>query len=102
MPAIANIGLIKYEIGSIDEAIGQWQQAVKIDPNYAAEPQLALAVALYTKGEQEKALKIAETALKLGKQFGDLEYLKENLWGKHLLGDTQKLLSNPRIKAFLS
>ena len=79
----------------------QWQQAVKIDPD-RAEPKLALAVALYVKGEQEKAFKMAEAALKLDKKFAELEYLKENLWGKRMLADAEKLLSTPRIQGFLS
>ena len=98
--AIINIGLIKYEQGLRDEAIGQWQQAVNIDPD-SAEPKLALAVALYVRGEQEKAFKMAEAALKLDREYGELEHLQENLWGKRLLADAAKLLSTPRIQNFL-
>ena len=97
---IINIGLIKYEQGFIDEAIQQWQQAIKINPNIA-EPKLATAVGLYIKGE-ERAFEIVETALKLDKKITDLDYLKENLWGKCLLADVEKLFSLPRIQNFLS
>ena len=98
--ARVNIGLIKYEKGFIDQAIKQWQQAVNI--NNSAEAQLALAVALYVKGEQEKAFEMAETALKLDREFANLKYLQENLWARRLLTDAAKLLSTPRIKDFLS
>ena len=98
--AIVNIGLIGYEKGFIDQAIKQWQQAVNIDNS--AEAQLALAVALYVKGEQEKAFEMAETALKLDREFANLKYLQENLWARRLLTDAAKLLSTPRIKDFLS
>ena len=57
---------------------------------------------MYAKGEPERAFEMAEAALKLDKQLADLEYLKENLWGKRLLADTEKLLSTPRIQDFLS
>ena len=98
--AIVNIGLIGYEKGFIDQAIKQWQQAVNI--NNSVEAQLALAVALYIKGEQEKAFEMAETALKLDREFANLKYLQENLWAKRLLTDAAKLLSTPRIKDFLT
>ena len=98
--AIVNIGLIGYEKGFIDQAIKQWQQAVNI--NNSAEAQLALAVALYVKGEQEEAFEMAETALKLDREFANLKYLQENLWARRLLTDAAKLLSTPRIKDFLS
>ena len=98
--ARVNIGLIKYEQDFIEEARGVWQQAVNIDNS--AEAQLALAVALYVKGEQEEAFEMAETALKLDREFANLKYLQENLWARRLLTDAAKLLSTPRIKDFLS
>ncbi len=45
-PAINNIGLIKYEQGNAQEALSKWQEALTIDSEQA-EPQLAIAVALY-------------------------------------------------------
>ncbi|MUG96181.1 tetratricopeptide repeat protein [Scytonema sp. UIC 10036] len=99
--AIANIGMVKYEIGEVDAAMTQWQAALKIDEK-AAEPQLALAVALYAKGKREQALKMAETALKLEKRLGEIDYLKEQLWGNSLLADAQRLLATPSIQALIS
>ena len=60
---------------------------------------MALAVALYAKGEQQKALNMAQAALRLDKNFADVEVLKENLWGTHLVAEAQKLLSHPTIQA---
>ncbi len=99
-PAINNIGLIKYEQGDIEGAIKQWREAVIIDKQ-AAEPLLALAVALYNKGDQQQALAMGETALRIDNRYADLDFLKENLWGQRLLGDTQKFLQLPRIQAAL-
>jgi len=60
---------------------------------------LALAVALYAKGEQQKSLNMAQTALRLDKTLGDIEVLQENLWGKNLIAEAQKLLSHSSIQA---
>ena len=99
--AVKNIGLVKYEMGEIEKAMQQWQRAIEINGE-VAEPQLALAVAHYIKGDIERSLIMAEAALKLNKKWGDLEYLKENLWGEKLLADAQKLLETPKIQALLS
>ena len=72
------------------EARQQFEQAINLN-NSSAEPQLALAVTLYSQGEQEKALLIAEKALQLDKQFADVEFLKENLWGEKIIADTKKI-----------
>jgi tetratricopeptide (TPR) repeat protein len=100
-PAINNIGLIKYENGDIDGAIKLWQTSVSLDAK-AAEPKLAAAVALYQKGEREQALSMGESAIRIDRRYGDLKFLKENLWGEKLLAATQKFLALPRIKAALS
>ena len=99
-PAINNIGLIKYEQGDVDGAIKQWRAALALEKQ-AAEPQLAMAVALYAKGNREQALAMGESALRIDNRYGDLEFLKQNLWGQRLLTDTKKFLETPRIQASL-
>ena len=101
LPAINNIGFIKYEQGDKTTAIKQWEEAIKIN-NEVAEPILALAVALYTQGQQEKAYELATTVLNLDKTFADVEVLRKNLWGDKIISDAQKLLSTPTIKTLLS
>lgn len=100
-PAINNIGLIKYESGNVDEAIQRWQAASAIDDK-AAEPRLATAVALYTKGDRQQGLALAESAIRLDNRYADLKFLKENLWGDRLLADTKKLLETPQIQAAIT
>ncbi|HEY9862122.1 MAG TPA: tetratricopeptide repeat protein, partial [Candidatus Obscuribacterales bacterium] len=100
-PAVNNIGLIRYEQGSVDAAIKQWRAAVAIDAK-AAEPQLALAVALYNKGDREQGLVLGEKAIDLDSRYADMKFLKENLWGDRLLTDAKKLLDTPRIQATLA
>lgn len=92
--------MIKYEQGDVDAALKQWRTALAIEKQ-AAEPQLAMAVALYNKGDREQALAMGEAALKIDSRYGDLEFLKENLWGDRLLADTRKFLDTPRIQAAL-
>jgi tetratricopeptide (TPR) repeat protein len=91
--AINNIGFIKYEMGKVEEAMNLWQKAIAIN-NQFAEPQLALAVAFYAKGEQEQGLEMATKALELDRNLSDLDYLKQNLWGDRLIADTEKLFVN--------
>ncbi|MBD2295795.1 tetratricopeptide repeat protein [Anabaena sphaerica FACHB-251] len=101
LAAINNIGFIKYEQGDKEAAIQQWQQAVKIN-NQSAEATLALAVALYSQGEQKQAYYLAETALKLDKNFAEFHWMKKNLWGQSMITDAQKFLSTPPMRTLLS
>jgi tetratricopeptide (TPR) repeat protein len=107
-PAVNNIGLIFYEQGDKKGAINQWQQAITKANNVkqpAAEPQLALAVALYTDGnksDRQRGLAMGEAALRLDERYANLDFLKENLWGDRLLSDTKKFLELPSIQAALN
>lgn len=100
-PAINNIGLLKYEQGDVAGAIEKWRIAIGIDKE-AAEPQLAAAVAFYTKGEEDQGLAMGEAAIRLDNRYADLQFLKENLWGERLLADTKKFLENPKIQAAIA
>ena len=100
-PAINNIGLVKYEQGDIPGAIANWQTAFSID-NEAAEPMLAVAVALYTEGEKDKGLALAKKALSIDSRYRELEFLKENLWGDRLLKDTEIFLNTPEMQEVLA
>ena len=93
--------MIKYETGDLETAKKYWEQSIKID-NKQTEPQLALAVAIYTQGDKTKGLELAKTALKIDKRFGKIEYLKEQIWQDKLIRDTKILLNEPTIKAFLN
>ena len=92
---------MKYEQGDIEGAIKHWQEAIAIDGEQA-EPQLAVAVALYKQGNREEGLKLGESALTLDSRYADLEFLAENLWGDRLIADTKAFLSTPQIKALLT
>lgn len=100
-PAINNIGLVKYEMGDTEGAIRRWREAVAIEEK-AAEPMMALAIALYSKGDREQGLAIAETALRIDKRYAGIDFLKENLWGDRLIAEAKKLLATPRIQATLA
>ncbi len=100
-PAVNNIGLIKYEQGNIQAAIEHWQKALEIDPEQA-EPTLALGIAFYIQGQKEKGIDLGEAALKLDNNYGELQHLKDNLWGDKLLKDTKSFFTTPQIRAVLS
>lgn len=99
-PAVNNMGLVRYEIGEVEEAIRLWQQAVDLEA--AAEPQLALAIALYVQGQQEQGLSLGEAALQLDGRYADLDFLKANLWGDRLLADAATFMQTPRIQDTLA
>ena len=101
LAATNNIAFIKYEQGDKETAIQKWQQAIKIN-SQSAESLLALAVALYIKGEQQQAYQLAETALKLNKNFANFRVMKKHFWGESMITDAQKMLSTPKMKNLLS
>ncbi len=104
-PAVNNIGLIMYEQGDIKNAMNQWQQAIdkaSKTKQPSAEPQLALAVALYNRGDRQRGLAMGEAAIRIDPRYANLEFLKENLWGNRLLSDTKQFLELPSIQAALN
>jgi tetratricopeptide (TPR) repeat protein len=100
-PAINNVGLIEYEQGNVQDAIAKWQTALKIGGEQA-EPKLALAVALYSQGNRTKGIELATSALEADTRYGDLQFLKDNLWGDRLLADTKTLLAIPQIQKIIT
>jgi tetratricopeptide (TPR) repeat protein len=91
--ALNNIGLINYEQGNVTAAIRQWTAVLETNRfQPPVETQLALSVALYTKGERQQAQKLAQQALRHDPRYQNIEFLKQNLWGDRLLADTTKFL----------
>ncbi len=102
--ATNNIGLVEYERGNVDLAIKYWEESVKVASDaddQAAEPKLALAVALYHKGDRVGGIKMGEAALKIDPRYGKLDFLKENLWGEKLLADTRNVLKESSIRQLI-
>ncbi len=97
-PAYVNIGLIQYETGNINVAISRWQKALEISSE-TAEPQLALAAALYTQGSEEQGLEMARVAINKNSRLTDTDYLKTNLWGEQLITSVQALFKDSRLQA---
>ncbi|MGA0200580.1 MAG: cytochrome c biogenesis factor, partial [Prochlorotrichaceae cyanobacterium] len=95
--AINNIGLVQYEQGNLNAASENWTKAVEINDK-VAEPQLAIAVATYQKGDRNLAIEQAEAALRLDGRYGDLDFLADQLWGERILKDAAPLLAQPRVQ----
>ncbi len=53
----------------------------------------------FSRGEQQKALSMAQATLRLDKTLADVEVLKQTLWGTKLIAKGEKLLSHPNIQA---
>lgn len=100
-PAINNIGLVKYEQSDVEAALSKWRQSRSIERE-AAEPQLAIAVALFAQGKKEQGLAMGESALRLDGRYANIEFLQENLWGDRLIEDTKKLLNHPRMQEVIA
>jgi tetratricopeptide (TPR) repeat protein len=92
LDAIATKGAMKYEIGKVEESVKLWRIVVKInrDPKY----KLALAVALYARGEQREGIGLAKQAISANPNLKNLALFKDFFWGDRLSSDTQKLLAS--------
>ncbi len=99
-PAINNIGLVQYEQGDTAAAIEAWEAALQIDAN-AAEPMLAIAVARYRQSPSSEAVRLGQLALSLDPTYGNLDFLRLNLWGDRLMEDAAQFLAVPAIRAQL-
>ena len=100
-PAINNIGLLEYQLGDLEAAIPQFEASIELDDS-AAEPVLALATALYVQGETERAVQLGIQAIQLDFTYGDLQTLRDNLWGEELIRDVQVLLGVEDVRNALN
>lgn len=100
-PALNNIGLVHYEQGKVEDAIQSWKAAIAIDEK-STEPKLAMAVALYVQGQKDQGVAMASSALATDRRYGDVTFLKDNLWGDRLIADTKVILATPKVKDTLA
>ena len=68
----------------------------------AAEPVLALATALYVQGKTEEATELGVQAIQLDFTYGDIQTLRDNLWGEELIRDVQVLLEETDVRDALN
>jgi tetratricopeptide (TPR) repeat protein len=101
-PAMNNIGLIQYELGNVDSAIQSWKAAIAVDDKNTTEPKLALAVALFKQGKTDQAITLATSVLSLDRRYGDVAFLKDNLWGDRLIADTKTIFATPKVRDTLA
>jgi tetratricopeptide (TPR) repeat protein len=98
--AINNQALVLFELGQVDQAIGRWRQVLQIQPE-AAEPNLALAAAVFERGSEgrREALDRASQALASEPDYVLASHQEEQLWGPKLRSTTQRLLSLQELRA---
>ena len=97
--AINNQALVLFEQGNTKAAVGRWRQVLAIKAD-AAEPNLALAAALYQlqgSGSSE-ALELADKALSAEPNYVLESYQTTQLWGPKLRGATQLLFREPSLR----
>ena len=96
--AINNQGLVLYENDKPAAAMERWREAIAVNDE-AAEPNLALAAALYAEGEQDEAtLGMAVKALDLDPAYVDDDFQLSQLWGDKLRASARQLLADPRLE----
>ena len=93
--AFNNKGLIYFELNNIPLAIKNFKQAITIEEN--AEPILALAVCIQNDNFKESVL-LAKKALSKNPNYVDSQYREEQLWGKKIQKQTNKLFSSKELK----
>ncbi|MEX1315518.1 MAG: tetratricopeptide repeat protein [Synechococcaceae cyanobacterium] len=98
--AINNQALVLYEMGQVDSAIVRWRRVLEIRPE-AAEPNLALAAAVFERGAEgrREALDRAGKALASEPDYVLDSYQEEQLWGPKLRSSTRRLLALEELRA---
>ena len=100
-PAVNNIGLVKYEAGDTSGAIAEWQRAIELAEEEQSEPQLAIAVAQFSQGNQTTSKDSAIIALERDPNYANIAFLEENLWGEKLITATRQLFGTPALRELL-
>ncbi|MCP9886892.1 hypothetical protein KBY96_02940 [Cyanobium sp. ATX 6A2] len=97
--AINNKALVLYELDQVDQAITHWRRVLQIQPE-AAEPNLALAAALFGRGAdgRREALDLASKALASEPNYVLASHQEEQLWGTKLRSTTQRLLELEELR----
>lgn len=97
--AINNQALVLYEQGQADQAIERWRRVLALKAD-GAEPNLALAAALFQRGGEarQEAIERARRALDAEPNYVLDDYQKEQLWGQKLRATTRLLLLQPELR----
>jgi tetratricopeptide (TPR) repeat protein len=84
-------------MGDVEGALEKWREALATSDG-EAEPQLAIAIALYAQGERDEGVQLGETALRSDQRYAEVEFLRANLWGDRLLSEAEAFLDLPQIR----
>ncbi len=96
--AINNQGLVLYEADQLEAAMESWRQAIAIN-DQVAEPELALAAALYNHGDQqESTIGMAIRALDREPEYVEEDFQESQLWGEKLRVATRELFTDSRLQ----
>lgn len=96
--AINNQGLVLYEADQPEAAMERWRQAIAIN-DQVAEPELALAAALYNQGDRdESTIGMAVRALDRDPDYVEEDFQESQLWGEKLRAVTRDLFMDSRLQ----
>ena len=96
--AINNQGLVLYEAEQPEAAMEHWRRAIAIN-DQVAEPELALAAALYNRGDrQESTIGMAVRALDREPDYVEEDFQESQLWGEKLRAATRELFTDARLQ----
>ncbi|MCY3653632.1 MAG: tetratricopeptide repeat protein [Cyanobacteria bacterium MAG IRC1_bin_28] len=96
--AINNQGLVLYEADQPEAAMERWRQAIAIN-DQVAEPELALAAALYKQGDRgESTIGMTIRALDREPDYVEEDFQESQLWGEKLRLATRDLFTDSRLQ----
>lgn len=96
--AINNQGLVLYEADQPEAAMERWRQAIAIN-DQVAEPELALAAALYNQGDRrESTIGMAVRALDREPDYVEEDFQESQLWGEKLREAARDLFTDSRLQ----
>lgn len=97
--AINNQALVLYEMGQVEQAIQRWRRVLEIRPE-AAEPNLAIAAAMFERGakDRQEALDRASKALATEPEYVLPSHQEEQLWGPKLRVTTKRLFELQELR----
>lgn len=88
-----NIAFVYYELGKIDQAIEKWETAIILDPSSNSDAWAGLGVALFVKGDEDRALDAYKKALNANPLYSSVEWLRyEMYWSEELIDKSSILI----------
>lgn len=94
-----NAAFDKYDLSDIDGAIEYWRKSLKLRLNHP-ESQLALAIALYKKGQKDESYQLGIAVIKEDKAYSDPDFLRnQKYWSAIIVDDAIRFFKASSISS---